>query len=102
MRDHKCLSLKDKISPYIVHRELSGFVDTKVSKFYPIMRPLFCSIGGGGNDGHQHVKDIFAIIYLFFFRRFHQSILDSDIAGRGLVLSMWIIQLKVDRSIIQL
>ena len=65
MRAHKCLSLKDKISPYIVHRELPGFVDIKVSNFYPIVRRLFCSIGYGGNEGCQHVKDIFAIIYFF-------------------------------------
>ena len=102
MRVYKYLSLKDKISLYIIHKELPGFVDTKGSKFYPIMRPLFCSIGGRGNDKRQLVKDIFAIIYLFFFKSFHQFILDSDIAERGLFLSMWIIQLKVNSLILQL
>ena len=55
-----------------VHRELPGFVDTKVSKFYPIMRPLFFSIGGGGcgNDGLQYDKYIFGIIYLLFLDGF--------------------------------
>ena len=77
MRAHKCLSLKDKFPPYLVLRELPGFVHTIVRKFDPITRPLFCNItgggggGGGGNDGRQHVKYIFVIIYLFCFRLFH-------------------------------
>ena len=96
-------SHKNTIYRNIVHRELPGFVDTKVSKFYPIMRPLFCNIGGGGgNDGRQHDKYIVGIIYLFFFRWFYQSILDLDIAERELFLSLWIIQSRVDSSIPQL
>ena len=96
-------SQKNTIYHNILHRELPGFVDTKVNKFYPIMRPLFCSIcGNSGNDGRQHLKDIFAIICFFFIRWFYQSILDSDITGRGLFLPLWIIQSRVDSSIPQL
>ena len=95
-------SHKNTIYRNIVHRELPSFVDTKVSKFYPIMRPLFCSIGGCGDDGRQHDKYIFGIKYLFFFRWFYQSILDLDIAKRGLFLSLWIIQSRVDSLIPQL
>ena len=64
----------------IVHRKLPGFVDTKVSKFYPIIRPLFCSIGDDGCiDGRHHDKYIFGIIYLFSCIWFYQSIFDLDI-----------------------
>ena len=79
-------SHKNTINHTNVHKELPGFVDTKVSKFYPIMKPPFCSIGVGGNDGRQHDKYIFNIIYLFFFRWFYQSILDLDITEIGLFI----------------
>ena len=37
-------SHKNTIYHNIVLRELPGFVDTKVSKFYPIMRPLYVAL----------------------------------------------------------
>ena len=74
-------SHKNTIYHNIVHRKLPGCVDTKVSEFYPIIRPFLCSIGGVGNDKRQHDKYIFGKLYLFFFKWFYQSILDLDIAG---------------------
>ena len=47
MRDHKCLRFKDRISPYIERRKLPDFINTKASKFYPFLNPLFCSVGSG-------------------------------------------------------
>ena len=41
MLAHQFLNLKYISSPYIGLRELPGIVHTKISKFYPIMRPHF-------------------------------------------------------------
>ena len=54
MRAHKRRSLKDKIFPFNLFTELPSFVHTKVSKFYPFMRPPLCNDDGG----RQHYINI--------------------------------------------
>ena len=42
MRAHQCLNFKNRISPYIVLRQLPGFKHTKVQKNSILLLGLFC------------------------------------------------------------
>ena len=41
MRAYKCLRFKDRISHYIVHRELPAYESTKASKYCLFLSPRF-------------------------------------------------------------